>query len=767
MSFVRLRGFRAVSSKKRYRAIGKPLPRVEAADKVTGRTRYAADMSLPGMLYAKVLRCPHPHARIVSVDASMAEELPGVHAVLTGRDVEGVYIGKNVRDMPVLAWERARYVGEPVAAVAAETLDVAQEALGLIDVKYAELSAVTDPIEAMRPGSPRVHDDPSRYKNAVPLTEGFINLQSLKVWEHGELDRAFANAERVFEHTFRTQLTHHGYLEPHACVVSIVPQGKIEIWASNKGPFALRDGLAQDLGIEPERIKVQVMAVGGDFGGKASLIDVPICYFLAKRAGRPVKLVLTYTEELMASSHRHPSVTTLRTGVKRDGTLCAMDVKVVLSGGAYAAFKWAPGGTVMGPRQAAGSYRVPAIRVENYCVYTNHVPSTQVRAPGCPQTIFAVESHFDIIARELGLDPVEFRLRNLLEDGEPNPLGQRWEDIRAKETLRRAVAASGWGRPKLSRYYGRGVAMYERGVASGKSSAKITLGPAGSLTVFTGVPDVGPGTHTVIQQIVAEALGVPVSEVAVKVGDTDTVPYDSGVGGSKATYTAGYAAYRAACEVRDKLAAALARRWKCNPEEVSHRDGSFIGPKRLKASFRDASQLVVEESGGSFSHVVVLEPSGQPSVTSFSAQVAEVVVDPETGAVKLRKLTTAHDAGTVLNRITYQGQIDGGVIHGVGFALMEETPLVEGRIVATNLGDFKIPTIKDVPDLTSLILESATGPLPYQGKAIGENANVPTAVAIANAVADATGVRLFKLPITAEELCRALRKEADESRDRD
>lgn len=753
-----------MGARKRYQSIGKALPREEAAGKVSGETRYAADITPPGTLWAKILRSPHAHARIVSADTSRARDLPGVHVVLTGKDLPQVLMGKRIKDIPVLARERVRYVGEPVAAVAAENPEIAEEALSLIEIGYEELPSVTDPLEAIKPGAPRIHENPARYKNAERPEVESPNLQSVKVWQRGDLAPAFAGAERIFEHTFRTQLTHHGYIEPHACLVSVTPQGGVEIWASNKSPFALRDQLGEDLGISADRVKVHILSVGGDFGGKASLIDVPICYFLAERSGRPVKSVLGYAEELTASSHRHPSVITLRTGVKRDGTLTAMEARVVFDGGAYAGLKHAVGGGLGGPRFAGSSYRIPAVRIEAIIAYTNHVPGTQVRSPGCPQTVFAVESQLDLIARELGMDPVEFRLRNLLDNGEPNPLGQEWREIRAKETLRQAARSSRWSQRKKLRYRGRGVAVFERGTNSGRSGAAITLDKEGGVTVFIGVPDVGPGISTVVQQIVAEALGVAVKRVQVEVGDTDTVPYDAGVGGSRSTNTAGHAAYKAACEVREKLVEAAATNFGCGRDQVEQRNGSFRGPGRKALSFQKASSLLISKQGGSFSHGVNLEPSSQSPVTSFCSQVAEVEVDPESGQVRLKKLVTAHDAGTVLNRLTHQGQIDGGLIQGMGFALMEETSLLDGRIATTHMGEFKIPTIKDVPELSTVILESPTGPAPYQGKAIGEIPNVPTAAAIANAIADAVGVRFFKLPITSEEIHRALKKRAGAGR---
>lgn len=735
-----------------YRTVGKAVPRVEGFDKVSGKTRYVADLTFPGALWGKLLRSPLPHARVIKIDVSKARSLTGVHTVLTGADLPPVFVGSKMKDMPVLARERARYVGEPVAAVAAENRQIAEEALNLIEVEYEELPAVSDPLEAMRPGAPRIHDERSQYKNAPPVPEDIPNLQSVSVKKNGQIEEEFKKAARIFEHTFRTQLTHHGYLEPHACVVRLAPDGRVEVWASNKAPYALRDQLAEDLGIAKERIKVHIMSVGGDFGGKASLIDVPACYFLAERSGLPVKMVLDYSEEIMAAAHRHPAVVTLRTGVERDGSLCAIQAKVIFSGGAYAAFKISPEVTVLGGRRLGSYYRIPAIHVETYCAYTNQVPCTQSRTPGSPQIVFAMESQMDIIARELGLDPVELRMRNLIEEGDASPMGEKWQNICVHETLQKAVTASGLGRSRPKKNCGRGIALYERGTPSGKASAAITIEADGRVTLLTGVPDVGPGFYTVVQQIVSETLAVPLEQVQVRFEDTDSLPYDPGTGGSKSTNTSGHAAYKAAREVREKLITVAARKLGCSPEKIRQARGRFVAPGTKGLLFEEIAAAAVAENGGPISHLTLYEPKDEPPVTSFAAQVAEVEVEPETGRIKVKKITTAHDTGIVLNTLTFQGQVDGGVIIGLGFGLMEETPMVEGRITTLNLGEFKIPCIKDIPKLTTVLLQSPTGPVPFQGKAIAEMPNVPTAAAIANAVADAVGVRLFELPLTAEKV---------------
>jgi carbon-monoxide dehydrogenase large subunit len=739
-----------------YKNLNKAVPRIEGADKVSGKMRYAADIQFSAALSAKILRTSLPHARIIAIDTAKAAKLPGVRAIITGADVAGIMVGLRMKDMPLLAQDRVRYVGEPVAAVAADDNEIAEEALNLIDVQYEPLPFVTDPIEAIRPGALLLHDNPAAYKNAPERDTELPNVQSYGKWSNGDLEAGFKKAARIFEHTFRTPLGFHGYIEPHACTVKIHDNGRVEIWASNKAPFTLRDRFARDLGLDPANVKVHILPVGGDFGGKTSVVEAPVCYILAKKSGQAVRMVLEYTEELTAISHRHPAVITLRTGVGADGKLCAMQVRAVFSGGGYAALKANAEVTVQGPRRAASYYRIPAIQVETLCAYTNQVPCTQTRTPGSPQTTFAVESHIDIIARELAMDPVEFRLKNLLNDGDPTPFGQKLKGIVVKETLKKALDTAGWKKPK-AKSTGRGVAVYERPSGAGKSGAAITIEKNGSVSVHLGVPDVGPGIHTVVQQIVSEVLDLPRERVMVVVADTDNSPYDSGTGGSKSTNSVGTAAYQAVNEVKEKLIALAAARLGCKPDEIRAANGRYTAPGQKAMPFADLIALALDQNGASLTHLSVYEPARAP-ITSFAAQVAEVEVDPGTGQVKVKKLTTVHDSGTVLNHLSYTGQIDGGVVTGLGFALMEDNSLVDGRMATSNLGEFKMATFADVPKLTTVLLQDATGPIPYQGKAIAEIPNVPTAAAIANAIQDAVGVRLFDLPLTSEKIYAALNK---------
>ena len=700
------------------------------------------------------------HARIVNVDTSKAKALPGVRAVLTGADVKDIYVGTRVKDQPVLAYDKVRMGGDAVAAVAADTEEIADEAVGLIEVEYEELPCVVDPVEALQPSSPLIHEDRSKYRNAPSLPEGIPthNLQSYVRWKNGDVDAGFQQAARVFEHTFRTPLSHHGYIEPCACTVQVHADGRVEVWASNKGPWGLREQMSEDFGVPQEKIKIHIVHVGGDFGAKASLIDVPVAYYLSKATGRPVKLVFDYTDELLAGGHRHPAVIKLKTGVAADGTLVATKADIYFSGGAYGSQKANPQVTVLGGRRLASMYRCPAIDVQTFCAYTNHVPCTQTRTPGSPQVVFAFESQMDIIAKEMGIDPLELRRKNILHDGDTNPMGEKWNHILMSEVLEGAVKTSAWGKGASKKKRGWGIALYDRGTPEGKASSALTLQADGRVTILTGVPDVGPGYYTVSQQIVCEVLGLAPDKVGVEFKDTDSLPFDPGTGGSKQTNTSAHAVNLSAREVRDKLVALAARELGCAPEEIQQQGGKLTAPNKKSTTTEKMIELAVKENGGPVFHLSNFVPKDMPKVTGFACQVAEVEVDTDTGAIRVLNFTTSHDPGTVLNHMTLTGQIEGGFVTGLGFTLMEENPMIDGKIATLTLGESKLPCIRDIPPLKTVLVESPTGPTPFGGKAIAENPNVPTAAAIANAVASACGVRIFELPLTAEKVYRELHK---------
>ena len=743
-----------------YRSIGKSQVRVEGYGKVTGQTKYAADLGFEGLLWAKVLRSPVAHARIVNVDTARAKALPGVRAVLTGADVKDIYVGTRVKDQPVLAYDKVRMGGDAVAAVAADSEAIADEAVGLIDVQYDDLPCVVDPVEALQPSAPLIHEDRNKYRNATPIPEEIPthNLQSYVRWQNGDLDAGFGKAARVFEHTFRTPLSHHGYIEPCACTVRVHSDGRVEVWASNKGPWGLREQMSQDFGVPQEKIKVHIVHVGGDFGAKASLIDVPIAYYLAKATGRPVKLVFDYTEEILAGGHRHPAVIKLKTGVAADGTLVAAKADIYFSGGAYGSQKANPHVTVLGGRRLASMYRCPAIDVQTFCAYTNQVPCTQTRTPGSPQVVFAFESQMDIIAKEMSIDPLALRRKNILHDGDANPMGDKWDHILMSEVMEGAIETSRWGKGASKKKHGWGIALYDRGTPAGKASSALTLYADGRVTILTGVPDVGPGYYTVSQQIVCEVLGLPPEKVGVEFKDTDSLPFDPGTGGSKQTNTSAHAVQLSAREVCEKLIALAARELGCAPDDIQQQGDRLSAPNKKSTTTEKMIELAVKENGAPVFHLSNFVPEDMPKVTGFACQVAEVEVDTETGQIRVLNFTTSHDPGTVLNHLTLTGQIEGGVVTGLGFTLMEENPMMDGKIVTLTLGESKLPCIRDIPPLKTVLVETPTGPTPFGGKAIAENPNVPTAAAIANAVADACGVRIFELPLTAEKIYRELHK---------
>ena len=697
--------------------IGAPVSRIEGPEKVTGRTHYTADTDLPGMLWGKILRSPHPHARIRRIDATAAWSVPGVKAVVTGQDVPGHLMGKVLRDMPVLCWDRVRYIGDRVAAVAAETPEAAEQALSLIDVDYELLPAVFDPIDAMRPDAPLLHDDIASYEGAplAVLARDVRNGQTRLAWSKGDVEEGFRQANVILEHTFSIPSRHQGYLEPFTSIISIEDDGRIQAWCSSKAPFRARLQLAQALGLRDEQIRVNVVSVGGDFGGKGDARDLPIAYLLAKRAQRPVKIVMSYFEELTASNPTHPTVVTIRSGVTRDGRLTAREVRTVHASGAYGAMK--PRSFLSTSHYVGGGYNVPHTSFEFLQVCTNTTPGGYFRAPGAHQYTFALECHTDLLARELGMDPAAFRRMNLVEPGEEDAIGRPLRVVDVRQVLEAALEAGRWGEPKAGLGRGKGVAIFGRQIGGGAAGAVLTAEADGTFTVVSPTVDVGTGTHTIEQQIVATEMDVPLSQVRVRQGDTDSTPFDEGPRASRVTYTEGQAVMKA-CE-------------------------------QMKRAIEDGANLPLT--------ITIEHDAPQPEdVMYFSAQVAEVEVDRETGQVKVIKVVTAHDVGTVINPLAHQGQIDGGVVTGLGLAVTEELVSENGQILNGHLGEYKLPSMRDIPPLETVLVRSSGGEGPYQAKAIGELANNATAAAIANAVADAVGCQLFELPITAERVYAAL-----------
>ena len=733
-------------------AIGQSITQGEGPDKVTGRSVYAADVSLPGMLWGKAIRSPYPYARIVSIDTSAAEALPGVHAVVTGKDMPDAIIGRRMVDMPVLAQGVVRFVGEKIAAVAAVDKETADEALLLIDVVYEELTPVYDAEEAMQADAPDLHPDMESYPGLPQPPSGIRNAFAHITWEKGDIEQGFQESELIFEHTFNAQLMHQAYIEPHACLVSVDPgeQGdQVQIWANNKDPYMLRDQLARAWSLPAESIVLHPSTIGGDFGGKGSFMDVPLCYYLSKHSGRPVKMVMDYIQELMAGNPRHPAVMTIKTGVMKDGTIKARQARAVFDSGAYGAFK--PTVYLRGADHLCGVYKVPHARIDSYTVYTNNVPRGHMRSPAKPQVVFAVESHMDMIADALGMDAYEFRLMNVMREGDASPVGHYWQQIKAVETLEAAAKAAGMDE-KLPPNTGRGMAMTDLVQGTGQFSAKISLTDDGNPELHMAFWDTGTGSHTVLRQMVAEELTLQTSDVQIVLENTSNMPYSSGSGGSRVTYTAGQAVVGAARELRTKLVEAASPLLDAPEEQVTMENGRLVAAGRSMTIAEVIARTGGEELTGQTSVT-----SETPELTSFCTQIAEVHVDPETGEITVNKIISAHDIGAILNPLNHQGQVEGGMIQGLGYALMEELQLEDGHISTLSFGDYKIPTSADVPVMETVLIQGEAGPAPYESKGIGESSNIPVAGAIANAVFDAVGVRITDLPVTADKVLARLR----------
>ncbi|MBV9580167.1 MAG: xanthine dehydrogenase family protein molybdopterin-binding subunit, partial [Chloroflexi bacterium] len=681
-----------------------------------------------------------------------ATALPGVHAVITGADTrDGGLWGRGVKDAPALAYERVRYYGERVAAVAADDEDIAQAAVELIEVEYEELPALLDPFDALREDAPILHPDFNSYFGFKIKHERPSNIHHETHLERGDVEQGFIQAEVIVENTYVTQRQSQAMLEPQSLLVWIDPaDDRVHLWHCNKVPYFVRGALAVVAGIPEERIVVHPTYIGGDFGNKGNSRLTPICYYLAKASRRPVRMISDYTEEFLAGNPRHHVIIQLKTGVKRDGTLTAHTVNYVVNSGAYAAFK--SYGTIAGANEAAGPYRIPNSRIDSVFVYTNLIPGGFMRAPGEPEGVFAVESQMDEVARQIGMDPVEFRRKNLIVEGDETAFGHLLHDVRALETLQAAVDASDYGSERPPNV-GRGVAVGERGTGAGEGTVEILLQPDGRAIIGTPMFDQGTGTYTTIAQVAGEELGIPPERFELQVWDTDELESDSGLAGSRGTHVNTVAAYQAAQQAKHDLVQMAAE---------------YLGWPEDQVSF-SGGQARREDAGEALGWEELLARAGQPvkaraytkaprsHLTSFVAQVAEVRVDPETGEVDVLRFTTAHDSGVVVNPIGYQGQVNGGLQHGLGYALMEELVVEDGRVTTLSFGDYKMPTVVDMPPLETVVLESETGEGPYNIRGIGEAPCIPVAPAIANAVADAVGVRVRDLPITAVKVYRGLK----------
>lgn len=755
--------------------VGQRLPRVDGVDKVTGRMVYGADISLPGMLWGKQLGSPHAHARIVKIDTAKAKALPGVFAVITGEDmprlvseISGNEVGEEEFDAAsrgkrILAWKKVLFHGEPVAAVAAATGSIADQALSLIEVEYEPLPPVIDPIRALAPDAPLLHEN-NYAETFAGKADRPGNICRISEIALGDVAQGFAEAAVVVEDTYATAVVHQGYIEPQASLAEFTPQGDLNLWTTTQGSFGVRSGLSSFLHVPAGRIKVTPLEVGGGFGAKGAMGVEPLVALLAHAAGRPVKCVLRRSEVLKATRPAPGSVIHVKIGARQDGTFTALEARMVYDVGGY------PGGASgAGMNIGPGPYTWPNARVEGIDVMTNKPSVTAYRAPGGPQAAFAIESVIDRIAVQLGMDPIEVRLRNAVAQGDRAINDVEWVRVGFKEALEAVRSHPSWSEPvpapsQPGRKRGRGVAAGFWGGGVGTSTAEIHFAEDGAVRIVTGSVDL-TGCRSAVCQIAAEALDVPFEKVGIKTEATDAVAFNDGTGGSRLTLSLGTAVYRAAVDAREKLRLRAAQQLKADEQDVVEDDGRYYARSAPELSF--TRQQVIRRSMNSGDGPV----AGAGNTThlkrapAFAVQVAEVEVDEETGQTWVVRMTGCQDVGCAINPDLCEGQIQGSIVQGIGWALTEGYVYDErGLLRNPSLLDYRKLTSLDVPNIDCILVEVPAEESPYGVRGTGEVNIVPTLAAVGNAIYDAIGVQLTETPFSAERVLAAMQQGEPASR---
>lgn len=747
--------------------VGTSVFKIDGIEKVTGSALYAADVRLPGMLYGKIKRSPHPHARIVSIKTDKALALPGVKAVLTFKNVPQVKhagapaprISSLVPDQNILA-DKVRYVGDGLAAVAAASEEVASAALELIEVEYDLLPAVYDPEEAMKPDAPRIHD-----------TERNLVVPPFVI-KRGDVDRGFAEADLIVEGHYSTGRPAPAYMEPNACVCRFDDTGKLTIWSSTQCAFMVRGILSEVLDIPLHKIRVIVEHMGGGFGAKQDIYQHEfVCALLARETGRPVKMEYSRAEAFLGSKSRHPVQVYLKHGVKRDGALVARQARYLADTGAYASH--GPGITAVGCIDLTSLYRCEEnLDIEGTVVYTNNPIAGAFRGYGAVQAFFALDCQMDEIAHSLGLDPVELRLKNAVGEGNLSPSGHHLHGNGLAACLRAGAEEIGWferdrrksapGSP-VKRGWGVGTEMHSSGAypdIKEKSNATLRLNEDGTVTLLTGVADLGTGAYTAMAQIAAETLNIPFQDIQVVRGDTDVVPFDIGAYASRTTYVGGTTVVKAATDLKEKLLKLAAEKLEAAPQDLVVQAGR-IEVRGVPSRGLSIKELV-QGSGGMTPETLTGQATHEAEVAySFAAHFVEVEVDTETGQVRVKQVVAVHEVGKAINPIGVEGQIEGGLQQGIGHSLTEDLVVDKstGRTLNANFVDYKMPLAMDMPRIKTIILEEAPdSDGPFGAKGVGEDPIIAIGPAIANAVYDAIGVRMRELPITPEKVLKALRE---------
>jgi len=748
-----------------YTVIGKDIPREDGREKATGTAIYTDDMKLPGMLHGKLLRSPVPHARIRSIDVSKARRLPGVKCVITGEDTPKVKYG-NWRLFPAtqdeypLAVDKVRFIGDEVAAVAAVDPDLAAEALELINVEYEELPPVFDVLSSVRKNAPVIHETSPN------------NISVDRKIAYGDITKGFAESDYVREDIFTVHPVSPAYLEPCSSLAQCDQDGRITLWTSTQTPYIVQCLLASTLGMRENDIRVIKPNVGGGFGGKMELRPWEFCAaFMAKLTGRPVKFTLSREEELTTGRRRHPMRLKSKVGFKKDGTLMAKDLQIYLDGGAYNAM--GPTATFLCGNFGAMLYRYPNYRFLGQHVYTNKPPASAMRGFGAPQSLFAAESQMNMAAEALGIDPIDLRIKNAMVTGDAIPDVATISSCGFIESLEAVRKMSNWkrNRKKNKNGYGIGIGCYSF-ISGGVfnwfntqypfSAAEVKVFSDGTAHLLTMASDIGQGANTVLKQILAEELGLQMEDIRLTAADTAMTPQaDLGTWGSRVTLMAGNAIKDAARQIKDVLFGAVSGKFDLNVIfELECKDGRIQakGKPDRGMPFGEAVALVQKSNRGiPVTAKGYYTPRGKGLVTpafSFGAQVAEVEVDPETGVVQVKKMYTAHDCGTVINPMAVEGQLEGSIHMGLGYALSEELVMEDGKTLSNTFLDYKLPTAMDMPPGESVCIQTYEPEGPMGAKEAGEGLASPTAPAIAEAVYHATGYRCKDLPITPEKVIK-------------
>ena len=760
---------KALKELREFSVVGKSLPRVDAYEKVSGRAKYVDDMVLPDMLFGKILRSPHAHARILNIDISKAKKLPGVKAIITGKDILPKKYGSDPQfaDQYALCIDKVRYIGDAVASVAAIDEETAEEALSLIEVEYEILPAVFDPQEAMKPGAPLIHE---HAKNNIGRE---IHLEA-----GGDIEKGFRDSDYIREDTFYSQPTAHAPLEPHGALADFNPKGELTIYANKQIPFYIRRVLAHIMGMPESKVRLIKPYIGGGFGGKGELSACDFCAaFLSKITGKPVKVVYSREESIVSSLRRHGMTITLKSGVKKDGTIVAVQGRLIAEGGAYNST--GPLATYLATTFLNLPYKIPIVKVDSYLVYTNQPVAGPQRGHGVLEMRYAHDCHLDLIAKELNIDPVEIRLKNAVSRGYKTANNMNVKSCGFSDCIKQAAEKMKWKerKGKLPPFHGIGIGgmAFLCGVnlvPHTGAAALVHIHVDGAVNLLTGAADIGQGSDTYLAQIVAEEMGVQLKDIRITSGDTGVTPYDPGTFGSRVATMSGNAARNAALDAKRQILEVMAEEWHENINNFVMRDGKIFVrgapeksiplPKALKiCQYRDIPMPVIGR-GFYASPTEVPDWSRATGDTSyeysFGAQIAIVEVDPETGKIKVLEMVNAHDVGKMINPMAVEGQLQGSIHMGVGHALLEDMIMKEGKLMNPTLLEYKIASPFEMPDAYGIAVESEgeeTGP--YGAKECGEGTQVCTLPAIVNAIYDATGIMFKELPITPEKVLVALK----------